>query len=394
MVEYRALGGMTVSDNGDEVSVGGPRQRRLVAMLLIHRNTVVSADQLSEAVFAGDPTPAARTTLRSYVTRLRKAIDGDGAGSGVVYRAPGYMLEVPDDAFDVPCFEHLVSEARSRLERDDAVTAASSLRAALALWRGDAYPEFATEDWARPEAQRLGELRLAAFEHLVDAELACGRAAELIPQLENLVADHPLREAFRAQLMLALYRAGRQVDALRAFQQYRQELAEEVGIEPSPELTELEGRILAHDPGLRLVEPAGMPLRGYRLGDRLGTGRLGTVFAARLPGVERELVIRVFRPEIADDPDVVRSFETDAQRVAALRHVAVVPIHDYWREPGAAHLVMRRMSGGSLRDRLERGRMATGEVAELATRVGAALTAAAERGIVHGRADRRERAVR
>jgi WD40 repeat protein/DNA-binding SARP family transcriptional activator/energy-coupling factor transporter ATP-binding protein EcfA2 len=385
MVEYRALGGLTLSDNGDEVSVGGPRQRRLVAMLLIHRNTVVSADQLSEAVFAGDPTPSARTTLRSYVARLRRVIDGDGAGSGVVFRAPGYMLEVPDDAFDVPCFERLVAEARSRLARDDAVAAASALRAALALWGGDAYPEFAAEDWARPEAQRLGELRLVAYENLVDAELACGRAAELIPQLENLVAEHPLREAFQAQLMLALYRGGRQVDALRAFQHYRQELAEEVGLEPSPELTDLERGILAHDPGLRLVEPAGMPLRGYRLGERLGTGRLGTVFAARLPGVERELVIRVFRPEIADDPDVVRSFEADAQRIAALRHEAVVPIHDYWREPGAAYLVMRRMSGGSLSDRLERGRLANGEVAQLAARVGAALTAAADRGIVHGR---------
>ncbi|MGH9192870.1 MAG: BTAD domain-containing putative transcriptional regulator [Acidimicrobiales bacterium] len=385
MVEYCALGGLTLSDNGDDVSVGGPRQRRLVAALLIDRNTVVSADRLSEAVFAGDPTPAAYTTLRSYVARLRRVIDGDGAGSGVVFRAPGYMLEVADDAFDVPRFERLVAEGRSRLACDDAVAAASALRAALVLWRGDAYAEFAAEDWARPEAQRLGELRLVAQENLVDAELACGRAAELIPQLENRVAEHPLREAFRAQLMLAFYRAGRQVDALRAFQDYRQELADEVGLDPSPELADLERRILAHDPGLRLVEPAGMPLRGYRLGERLGTGRVGTVFAARLPGVERDLAIRVFRPEIADDPEVVRSFEADAQRVAALRHEAVVPIHDYWREPGAAYLVLRRMSGGSLRDRLERGRLGNGEVAALAARVGAALTAAAELGIVHGR---------
>jgi WD40 repeat protein/DNA-binding SARP family transcriptional activator len=387
MLEYRALGGLTVTDDGGEVSVGGPRQRRLVAMLLVHRNTVVSADRLGEAVFAGDPTPAARTTVRSYVARLRKVIAGDGSGSAVVTRAPGYMLEVPDDAFDVARFEDLVAEGRSRLARDDAVAASSALREALALWRGDAYTEFADEDWARPEAQRLGELRLVASENLVDAELACGRAAELVPQLETLVAEHPLREAFQAQLMLALYRTGRQADALRAFQRYRTLLVEEMGLDPSPELAELERRILAHDSSLQLVEPAGLPLRGYRLGERLGTGRVGTVFAARLPGVEREFAIRVFRREIADDPEFVRSFEADAQRIASLRREAVVPIQDYWREPGAAYLVMRRMTGGTLADRLELGPLASTELVAVAARVGSALVAAAELGIVHGRLD-------
>jgi WD40 repeat protein/DNA-binding SARP family transcriptional activator len=385
MVEYRALGGLTVVSDGGEVSVGGARQRRLVAMLLMHRNQVVSADRLSEAVFAGEPTSAAGTTLRSYVARLRRVVDGNGSGSVVVTRAPGYMLEVRDGAFDVACFERLVGEGRSRLERDDAVAASSALREALALWRGDAYGEFADEDWVRPEAQRLGELHLVAYEGLVDAELACGRAAEMIPELETLVAEHPLRESFRGQLMLALYRSGRQVDALRVFQEFRQVLGEELGLDPSPELVELDRRIVAHDPGLRLAEPAGLPLRGYRLGERLGTGREGTVYAARLPGVEREFAVRILRPEIADDPEFVRSFEADAQAVASLRHEAIVAVHDYWREPGAAYVVMRRMSGGTLRDRLDHGPVGGAEVTAMATRVGSALTAAAERGIVHGR---------
>jgi WD40 repeat protein/DNA-binding SARP family transcriptional activator len=385
MLEYRALGGLTIADNGDDVSVGGPRQRRLVAMLLVHRNSVVSAGRLSEAVFAGEPTPGASTTLRSYVARLRKVIDGDGSGSMVVTQAPGYMLEVPDDAFDVARFEGLVAEGQSRLARDDAVAASSALREALAVWRGDAYAEFADEEWARPEAQRLGELHLIAYENLVEAELACGRAAEMIPQLETLVAEHPLREAFRAQLMLALYRSGRQVQALRVFRDHREVLAEELGLDPSPELAELERRILVHDATLQLAEPAGLPLRGYRLGERLGTGRDGTTYAARLPGVERDFAIRIIQEEIADRPGFVRSFEAGAHRVASLRHEAVVPIHDYWREPGAAYVAMRRMRGGTLRDRLERGPMTGAEVATLAARIGAALTAAAEQGMVHGR---------
>jgi WD40 repeat protein/DNA-binding SARP family transcriptional activator len=385
MLQYRALGGLTVADNGEDVGVGGPRQRRLVAMLLVHRNSVVSSGRLSEAVFAGEPTPGAQTTLRSYVARLRKVVDGNGSGSRVVTRAPGYMFEVPDDAFDVARFERLVAEGRSRLAHDDAVAASTALREGLALWRGEAYAEFADEEWARPEAQRLGELHLVAYEDLVAAELACGRAAGMIPELETLVSEHPLREAFRGQLMLALYRTGRHVDALRAFQQYRDVLAEELGLDPSPELVDLDRRVLAHDTTLRLAEPAGLPLRGYRLGERLGTGREGTVFAARLPGVERDFAIRIVRQEIVDQPEFVRSFEASAQRVASLRHEAVVAIHDYWREPGAAYLVMRRMRGGTLRDRLERGPLAGAEVAALTARIGSALMAVAERGIVHGR---------
>jgi DNA-binding SARP family transcriptional activator len=247
-MRFHALGGLTISDNGDEVSVAGTRQRRLVAMLLIHRNAVVSVDRLADAVFAGAPTPAASTTLRSYVARLRRVVDGDGSGpTFLLTKPPGYVLRVPDDAFDVGRFESMLGEGRARLARDDAVGASAVLRGALELWRGDAYAEFADEDWARPEAQRLGELRLVAHERLIDAELACGRAAELIPEIEALVSEHPLRDAFRAQLMIALYRSGRQVDALRVVREYRRVLVEELGLDPSPALSELERRVLAHD---------------------------------------------------------------------------------------------------------------------------------------------------
>ena len=162
-------------------------------------------------------------------------------------------------------------------------------------------------------------------------------------------------------------------------------MVEELGLDPGPSLRQLEERILAHDPELLLQEPVGTPLRGYRLGERLGTGHDGTVFVAHLPGVAREIVIRVIRPEVADDPDFVRTFESTAHRVAALRHEAIVPIVDYWREPGGAYLVMRRLRGGSLADRLDRGRLGHDELVELTRRIGSALVAAADAGLVHGR---------
>ena len=385
MTKFHALGGLSISGNGDGESLPGQRQRRLVAMLLIHRNAVVSVDRLADAVFAGEPTAAASTTLRSYVGRLRRVIDGNGSGVTLLTKPPGYVLLAPDDSFDVGRFEALLNDGRARLARDDPAGASSVFREALELWRGDAYAEFADEDWARPESQRLAELRLVVHERLIDAELANGRAAELIPEIEALVDEQPLREAFRAQLVIALYRAGRQVDALRVVREYRQTLLEELGLDPSPALIELERRVLSHDPALAQAAPAGLPLRGYRLGERLGTGRDGTVYAARLPGVERDLAIRVIREQIADNPEFVRSFEAAAHQVAALRHPAIVPIHDYWREPGAAYLVMRRMPGGTLRDRLQRGALPVEAVATLAIRLGGALAAAAESGILHGR---------
>lgn len=387
-MQFHALGGVSVTHEGHEVNVGGPRQRRLLAMLLIHRNAVVSVDRLADAVFAGEPTPAASTTMRSYVARVRRVVEANGVVPKVVTQAPGYMLQLPDDAFDVSRFEAALTEGRSLLTRGDPAGGAAVLRDAVALWRGDAYAEFDDEDWARPEAQRLAELRLVAHEVLYEAELACGRAGAVIPEVERMVGLHPLREPFVSQLMVALYRSGRQADALRVFQAHREVLVEELGLDPSPALRLLEERILAHDTDLLAAEPGGQVLRGYRLGERLGTGRDGTVHAAHLPGLGRDLVIRVFRRELADSPDFVRSFETTAHLLASLHHPAIVPIHDYWREPGAAHLVLRRMHGGSLAGRLERNdrrALTVGEVTAIVRRIGAALVAAHEAGLVHGR---------
>lgn len=387
MLEFRALGGLSVVEDGAELRVGGPRQRRLAAVMLIHRNQVVSVDRLGEVVFAGEPTPQAATTLRSYVARLRRVVEHPGSGSRVVTRPPGYLLEVGDEAFDVARFERSVAAGRAWLAEGDIERASQVLRAALGLWRGEAYAEFADEEWVRAEAQRLGELRLVAYELTMDADLQRGRAAEVASELDALVTANPLRESFQAKRMLALYRSGRQAEALRVYQAHRSVLAEELGLDPSPELAELEGRILVHDAGLRDLEPGEVRLRGYRLGERLGTGRDGTVYAARLPGVDRDMVMRVVPEAVADDPGFVRSFDADARRVAALGHPAAVSLYDWWREPGAGYVVMRRMRGGTLRDRVERGPLPAGEVAALVGRIGGALVAAAEAGIGHGRVD-------
>ena len=384
MLEYRVLGGFAVGNGDGELSVGGPRQRRLVAMLLVHRNSVVSVDRLADVVFAGDPTPAAATTLRSYVARLRRVVEYEGSGSRVVTRAPGYRLEVPDDAVDGARFEAALAEGRALLARGESDAAARELRYGLGLWRGDAYAEFADEDWARGGAQRLAELRLVAYEELADAELGAGRPGEAASLLEGLVGEHPLRESLQARLMLSLYRSGRQVDALRAYQAHRDTLVAELGLEPAPELAVLEGRILSHDESLE-GEAAGTVVRGYHLGERLGTGRDGTVFAARLEGLDRDLAVRVVPEDLADSPSFVRTFDADARRVAALRREGAIPVQDWWREPGAAYVVMQRMRGGTLRDRLQRCPMSGDDAARVVARVGGALVAAAGAGIGHGR---------
>jgi WD40 repeat protein/DNA-binding SARP family transcriptional activator len=381
MTELRSLGSLAVVVDGQEVPIGGPRQRRLLAMLLIHRGEVVSVDRLAEAVFAGEPTDAAATTLRSYVARMRRVLAGGDVE--VVTKAPGYALEAPADRHDAGRFEELLDLGRRQLSGGDPALALTTLRQALDLWRGPALAEFADEEWAITEAQRLEELRLVAFERLADAELASGRATEAIPMLDQLVTDHPLREAFRAQQMLALYRTGRQVDALRAYQTFRATLIDEVGVEPSPALADLQRRILDHDPALDLTM-GGEPLRGYRLGQRLGTGPNGTMYLATVEGGTHERVISILDDPVVDDFDFVRTFETNASMIAALTHAGLVPLHDYWREPGRAYVVTRRPAGGTLREHLRMGRMSHAEIAALATRVGGALAEAESRGVQHG----------
>jgi predicted ATPase/DNA-binding SARP family transcriptional activator len=225
-------------------------QRALLALLLLSANQVVSSDRLIEELWGERSPESGRTALQVRVSQLRKAL-GD-AGTLVVTRAPGYVLEVDAEQLDLARFERLVAEA----DDADPPAAAAKLREALALWRGPPLADLAYESFAQPAIARLAEVRLVVTEKRIDADLALGRHAEVAAELEALVAEHPLRERMRAQLMLALYRCGRQADALAVYQGARRELVEELGLEPSPPLRELEQSILRQDPSLDLAPRA------------------------------------------------------------------------------------------------------------------------------------------
>jgi len=247
-MEFQILGPLEAIREGRRVSLHAAKPRALLAILLLHANEPVSNDRLIDDLWAGGPPTTAPKILQGYVSRLRKVL-GDGT---ILTRPAGYELQVEPEGLDVHRFEQLVIEARAA----DPAVAADRLRQALALWRGPALVDFAHEPWARSQIGRLEELRLDALQDRFDADLALGRAAELVPELEALVTEHPLREQLCCQLMLALYRSGRQADALAAYRAARQTLVEKLGIEPGPALRRLERAILDQDPELdvRAVE--------------------------------------------------------------------------------------------------------------------------------------------
>jgi ABC-type transport system substrate-binding protein/DNA-binding SARP family transcriptional activator/sugar lactone lactonase YvrE len=246
-IEFRVLGPLDVRIDGVVVNVGGPKQRALLALLVLSANRVVSRDRLLEEVFADESVTGPRR-LNVQISRLRKVV----GEQRLVTRPPGYLLQVEPGELDLHLFEQLVADGRRALEDADPARAAELLGEALRLWRGRALADLEFEPFARVEAERLEELRLAAVEDRIEAELALGRHGALVPELETLVAEHPLRERLRGQLMLALYRSGRQADALDVYRVGRSLLVDELALEPGPRLKELEQAILRQDEALEL----------------------------------------------------------------------------------------------------------------------------------------------
>ena len=244
-MEVRLLGRFDVVADGGAIALGGPRQRAVLAVLAIHANEIISTDRLAEQVWAGDLPATAVVTMQRYISLLRRALHGLPAA--IETARPGYMLRIDPACIDARTFERLVDEGRGLLSAGDPESAARVLRDALSLWRGEALADFAYDDFARIEINRLQELRTAALELRIDADLARGRHRDLIPELEALVAGAPLRESHRGQLMRALHRAGRRGEALRVYQQGRRAMVEEMGLEPGAELQAIEREILCSD---------------------------------------------------------------------------------------------------------------------------------------------------
>ncbi|RLE12060.1 MAG: hypothetical protein DRJ28_09685, partial [Actinobacteria bacterium] len=554
------LGPVEVSEARRPLSVGGPKQRTVLALLIARAGSAVSTDALVDGVYGDESPDGARRSIQTYVSNLRGEL-----GNVIEATGSGYVLGADRSEIDALRFEDAVSEAAGV---DDPESASEVLREALALWRGHPYADVDGLFELTAERTRLTELRMSAIELRVDNDLERGHHRQLIAELDSLTQEHPLRERFRAQQMLALYRCGRQAEALRAYEKTRNYLVDEMGLDPSPDLRDLEQLILDQDPALmfetgptvrhasilvadvadprifstlapteryniithqsdaireaseehegdlfahrgsaiylsfedvehavsaaiatqqalsdidqmmRMAISAGEvevtqdetvqgppvtraaqlvarahggqvllsteanqalaesgapgwvvrslgqhdvdgsgearpvyqlmvegldrvfpPLRtellplplpiatrglpGYELREQVGTGAFGVVHRAYQPSVGREVAVKIIRPEYANDPQFIRRFEIEAQLVARLEHPHIVPLHDYWRNPDGAYLVLRWLSGGTLKDAIAAGRLTIDEAHGLLGDIGPALACAHRRGVVH-----------
>jgi DNA-binding SARP family transcriptional activator len=251
VLEFRILGPLEVVGEHGPLRLGGPRQRATLAILLLNVNRVVSVDRFADDLYAGAAPVTAVTQVQRQVSELRKAL---GAESMIETRSPGYLIRLLPEQLDLDRFERLTDEAGHALSREEARLATDLLREALGLWRGAPLADLSYEPFARASIERLEEIRLAAVEQRIEADLALGRHADLVAELEQLVAEHPLRERFCGQLMLALYRSGRQAEALDVYREAREALVAELGIEPTTALRKLQQAILAQDRSLDLAE--------------------------------------------------------------------------------------------------------------------------------------------
>jgi WD40 repeat protein/DNA-binding SARP family transcriptional activator len=360
-LEFRILGPLRVQLNGTSVPLGGPKQRALLALLLLSANRVVSRDRLIGELFVEQSVNSAEHALRNQVWRLRKVLNPVPTNEPrLVARAPGYLLRVEPGELDLERFEGLVADGRESLAAGDGAAAARSFRAAEALWDGRPLADLEFEPGAGVEVERLEELRLAAVEERIDAELALGKQLALVSELETLAIEHPFRERFRVQLMLALYRSGRQAEGLEVYRRTRAFMNDELGLEPGGELQQLERAILVQDPALDLsTDGAGArttpardvcPFKGLapfeaadaefffgreRLVEELvartvdapllaivgpsGSGKSSLVRAGLLPAIETEsLVVRPGDPPAAELAEMLTRVPPDERLVLAV----------------------------------------------------------------------------
>jgi DNA-binding SARP family transcriptional activator len=314
VLDFRILGPVEAWDDGAQLQLGGPKQRAVLALLLLDAGRVVSTDRLIDALWGERPPATAATSLQNFISQLRKVVGADVLAT----KPPGYRLQLEPEQLDLERFRRLVERSR----QEGAPQRAATLREALGLWRGPALADLAFESFALGESARLEELRLAALEERTEADLASGRHGELVGELEALVREHPLREQLRRSLMLALYRSGRQAEALQVYHDARRTLVDELGIEPSAALQQLHGAMLRHDPQLELdggrAGPAVDPV-GEVVETLLG-GRLVPVLGADVAELAAHLCTRFEYPHEASELPRV------AQYVSVM--MGAGPLHD------------------------------------------------------------------
>ena len=335
-LEFRILGPLEVSDETGHIALGGPKQRGLLAILVLEAGRVVATDRLIDLLWGEEPPKSATASLQNAVGRLRRAIGPDVLET----RSPGYLLRVARDQIDAGRFERSLADAR-RLPPEER---SKRLDAALAMWRGPALADFTFDDFAQAETRRLEELRVTALEERIEADLELDRHGDVVGPLEALVRDHPLRETFRRQLMLALYRAGRQAEALEVYQDARARFVDELGIEPGPELKRLQSEILRHDAGLAA---AGVPVAADEEGEivkALLAGRVVPVIGLDGAGDLAEHLAKAFA--VPDDRPV--DLTRISQYVATMRGSG--PLYDELHsrfeaavEPGPLHRFLARV---------------------------------------------------
>jgi YVTN family beta-propeller protein len=369
MVEYRILGPLEVSADGRAIEIPGAKLRTLLVILLLRANATVARDALVHELWGEHPPAGAQHSLEVYISRLRRALDATGDGPVVQTRPGGYRLQLAAGQLDASAFERLVNEGRTALAANVPEKAAADLRAALELWRGPALADLADGTGLRAEVARLDELRIGAIEDRLESELALGRHEGLVGELRALAARHPLRERLHGQLMVALYRCGRQAEALEAYRAARRTLVDELGLEPGPALRELEHAVLRQDAALDLPgRSSAFPSHDLEAGTRpaaRGRNRKHRVYAAAgaLALASALLVTVVGRSQahVVAGPDTVGVIDTRHDSLSAVvtgvgRPSAVTyGAGSAWITDSADDLLLRVNRAGRIIDRIPVG---------------------------------------
>ncbi len=393
-MEFRVLGPVEVSGPDGPLHIPGRRQHLVLAHLLMRPNQLVPSDVLIDLTWDEEPPDGARNALQASISRLRR-----GVGDRIEGRDAGYALRVDVGELDLERFEELVRDGRALVDADPA-DAAAALREALAIWRGPAFADLADERSLQGEIVRLTELRSLATEEAMSAELALGRHKGLVAELESLTRADPLRERLWGMLMTALYRSGRQADALAAYGRARDELAEQLGIDPSRGLQRLHERMLAQDPALSVASahmpileghPAssgdlavGTDIGGYKILEVLGRGGMSVVYLAEDGVLKRKVALKLLAPQLSADERFRERFVRESQLAASLDHPNVIPIYEAGEAEGYLFIAMRYVDGTDLREPIRAsGALSPERTLAILRQVAAALDAAHRRGLVH-----------